>query len=982
MLDGEVANASHTNFTNQTQLPLAPATPPPVSVPLTRTSLSSAVAEGAGILPVASLDGFQAGDSVEISSPAGSPSGPQTESNTLIGIGNMQLLRPLKYAHPAGSVVAKLPQTPIYKVVSVLAEMKLTIEEEVVQDESTNRRMGCWCFSNKQEYSLKVADGAKGLGDLKQEVDRLKAKSTRLKDDLAAGRAQYAEDQKTLEEMKVLREKQTTAFVAVNNDLTEMIESVRAALQMLIGHAASAALPQIAFSFLTVSQRAQRAGNVAGEKVIDDDVPFQFGMRSSAERSLDAIVNSPELTGNSDATPESSPPETHQGNLPTEDDLSQIADSTPTDHEGATEPSASSPTDREVSTETTASPPTDHEDSTEMIASTPTDHELSSEMPASTPANHEVANEMTASNPAPSELSSVTTASVPAEPPASEWSSVDTDTLRKAVHSVQAFLALKNEASWSPGMGAQGGVIVGILKRMDEQMTNERAKARDTESQRESDYQSLKSTMETQMHSDKRQMAGWEREKAENDVKLSDDEKALADIGAVFGSNSDSLAELNQKCKEEEIAYHHRQTLRKNEADSIVEALKVLTEPEAVVAMNKVFGTSTTFLQVASKAHSRAKAQSQALAAARRKAAALLVDAAQKTNSPQLILMATSVQREEFREVKKAIDLMIDQLKEDQQTEEDEYNGCERGLQRAEKEVKTMRRNLKVHKREMKSLDADIARMNAKYTKMDTDVAKMTESLATAKVTRAEEREAYFDTTTTQRMVITVLNQANNVLKKFYEREKEPETSTQAPEAGEPEKPEEPEALVQKIHGDIASKHLAGMISAKANVTKHASLNVRAANDTSASTSTSEEDQAVPISAQYKEQSGVSAMSIIEMLIYSSESLLREAEEDEKQSQETYDKLKKDIADSKIKYKLAMIPMWASIVRDRQQQVNMMTDLNMKETLLATAETYYNAKDEECGFLVRNFVTSQQARALEIEALWRSKQILNGATFT
>merc|ERR1719311_1379054 len=302
----------------------------------------------------------------------------------------------------------------------------------------------------------------------------------------------------------------------------------------------------------------------------------------------------------------------------------------------------------------------------------------------------------------------------------------------------------------------------------------------------------------------------------------------------------------------------------------------------------------------------------------RRKAARVL----RTSRSPELSMMATSVELDAFTKVKAMIDKMITTLKAQMADEVKKNDWCKTELQ--ENEMATMKE--KDHKADLEAksgeLESTIKTLSEEIEKAKLDIDNLNMELQRASENRKKENLDFQKVVADQMVTAEILAKALDKLATFYDE--------------------------------------AAFAQTKAN------------------------KQTPPVpQMEYKKSAGASGvMSMIEKLIYDTKDITAESKKSEGEAQAAYEALiahtNESIADltkeitSKTKAK-------AQAKKDLSMTNGDLADTNEEIENLGK----YNADlHGECDYVMKNFDIRQSARAQEMEALQQAKQILNGANLS
>jgi peptidoglycan hydrolase CwlO-like protein len=303
----------------------------------------------------------------------------------------------------------------------------------------------------------------------------------------------------------------------------------------------------------------------------------------------------------------------------------------------------------------------------------------------------------------------------------------------------------------------------------------------------------------------------------------------------------------------------------------------------------------------------------------RREASALLRGVAAKLKSPELSILATSVELDAFTRVKKAIDDMIAQLKAQQADEVKKHDWCNFELH--ENEVATMKTEDKKADltAKVEDLGSTLSRITDEIAKAKSDIAQMQLDLQRASENRKKENMDFQSTVADQRATQAVLKTALERLAKFYDEE----------------------ALVQQ----------------------------------------KKTGQTPPVpQAEYSKSSGATGvMSMIEKLIYDAREVEADSRKSEIQAQAQYESLVAETFSSIRALQSQVLSKTQAKAQAAKDKSETEGDLADTKTELEELGKYDGELHSDCDYLIKNFAVRQEARGQEVTALQQAKQILSGA---
>jgi len=131
---------------------------------------------------------------------------------------------------------------PVSKVISLLKDMKKTLEEEAKADEEVYEQLDCWCTTNDKEKTKAIADAEAKIKSLNLAIEELTASSTQLKAEIKTLEGEVAANQDALGKATALRMKAQEEFSQEEKDMLQSVSALKAAIVVLSKHHPSALL--------------------------------------------------------------------------------------------------------------------------------------------------------------------------------------------------------------------------------------------------------------------------------------------------------------------------------------------------------------------------------------------------------------------------------------------------------------------------------------------------------------------------------------------------------------------------------------------------------------------------------------------------------------------------------------------------------------------------------------------------------------------
>jgi hypothetical protein len=477
--------------------------------------------------------------------------------------------------------------------------------------------------------------------------------------------------------------------------------------------------------------------------------------------------------------------------------------------------------------------------------------------------------------------------------------SADVDTVKRALKSASAFM--QAHQGYMPSYNSQSGEIMGVLRQLQEEMQGALSDAQKTEASRAALFAELRSAKTSEIESGEKMAEAKEDELAKADMDNAEAKEDLKQTEASLAEDTKFLANLGKMCAEGDANFAERKNARLKEIQAVSQTIEILEGDEAKDAMDTTF----SFMQTARNTDNRRGA-----------AAAIL----RKTGSPELSMLASSVELDAFTKVKAMIDTMIATLKTQQADEVKKNDWCKAELQ--ENEMTTMKTtDLKADlEAKIGELESTIKTLSSEVEKAHLDISNLNLELQRASENRKTENLDFQKVVADQMVTAEILAKALDKLAKFYDEA----------------------ALVQQ------------------------------------------KKQTPPVAqAEYKQSSGAGGvMSMIEKLIYDTKDITAESKKSESEAQVAYEALVADTNESIADLSKEITSKTKSKAQAKKDLSMTNGDLADAVTELENLGKYNGDLHGECDYVMKNFDIRQSARAQEMEALAQAKQILNGANLS
>jgi chromosome segregation ATPase len=327
---------------------------------------------------------------------------------------------------------------------------------------------------------------------------------------------------------------------------------------------------------------------------------------------------------------------------------------------------------------------------------------------------------------------------------------------------------------------AQSGEILGILKQMEVEMTKDCGEAAQEEAQRAEQFAELKAAKEEQIATARKTKETQEDELAQTNQDLAKNNLELDDAQEKLEADRAFMEVVNKQCKDTDGAWEERKKARMEEMTAVRETIEILTSEEARDAIHKTHAPGKSAQQEASEAAAKergygADANSavgfvQLSIEARERVAAMIRKVALKSKNTALLTLAMTVKLDAFTKVKKAINDMIDTLKQQQEDEVKFKDACVKDINDNEAAQADNLRAIDLKEKEIAENEANIKGLKEKLASLQKELADTKVSLQQASADRVEASVDYQTTVADQQATQKVIKMALERMLKFYNK--------------------------------------------------------------------------------------------------------------------------------------------------------------------------------------------------------------------
>jgi len=477
---------------------------------------------------------------------------------------------------------------------------------------------------------------------------------------------------------------------------------------------------------------------------------------------------------------------------------------------------------------------------------------------------------------------------------------------------------LNRKSTFKMKYKARSGKIQTILADMLQTFKDNLADATKKEKEALENYERLSKSKGAQLSDAQKALTDGEKEGAARGASKEDAEKEIEDLKAQVAADEKTIADTDEAMKTKLGEWKERKKLRTLEIASIEKAIAILDSDEA----------RETF-QSSMKSQGYLLLQKSAKSAVRDRVSSLLRQVGASAKDPRMNSLALTVllqAKGPIDDVIKAIDDMVETLKEEEEADLETKETCESEREEDTKKARDLSIEIDDYTDVITRNTARIAELKEEIEKLEAAIKAMKEDLEKAKRTREDEKAAFEAGLADDEAAAGLIKKAKETLQGFYEDNGL--TLLQDKKVGQAPPPPTPEG---------------GYGGAKG------------------------------------ESTGIQA--ILQMILEDVEADIEKSKKQEKEAIAEYEKFKKE-TEASIEANQKSIEDHKGEVADCEKTIEDTKGdrLGAKGALDSVMKTIF-VKAPNCEFMTVNFPVRLKNRQMEIDGLLKAKAILQGAAF-
>jgi len=487
----------------------------------------------------------------------------------------------------------------------------------------------------------------------------------------------------------------------------------------------------------------------------------------------------------------------------------------------------------------------------------------------------------------------------------------------------------------------KSGEITGLLKQMSDSFSKALQEASDAEATAIKETDALVAAKKKEVNTLTSSIEAKLNQVGEMGVAIAEMKAEFEDMNGSLLEDKKLLAELKKGCASTDADYAARVKVRTEELAAISETIKILNDDDALELFKKTLPAPSASLVQLQATSTELRERAMSLI---QKASALSPGVRSRMD---FLVLALRGKKVGFEKVITMIDDMVVLLKKEQVDDEDKKSYCSSQFDSKDDKKKGLELKLSDTDTAITSSDEKIAALAEEIAEAEAAIKKLDKSVASATEIRKEENEEYKSLMQSDAAAKELLLFAKNRLNKFYNPKLyKPPANKELSDEGAIERDMSFVQLTLRRRGSIEPPPATWDAYAK----------------------------------KSEENTGVVAM--IDLLVQDMDKEMQEAEVEEKNSQEEYDKT---IADSKSD----RVGLSKSLKDKTAAKADLTADLETLKGTKKSTSVELMATDKiiselhaECDWLLQYFDMRANARSGEIDALGKAKAVLSGADYS
>jgi len=523
--------------------------------------------------------------------------------------------------------------------------------------------------------------------------------------------------------------------------------------------------------------------------------------------------------------------------------------------------------------------------------------------------------------------------------------------------SLASFLSQgQQDSEYAPGSDE----ILGILKQLKDEMTKDFAELNSQEDTAIADFNSLVGAKQKEIAAATKAIEEKTARVGELAVELATTKNDLEDTEEQLAEDEKLLRELVKSCEIKTKEFEAKMKTSADELLALADTIKLLNDDDALDLFKKTLPGASAFIQLDLTSAEVRQEALETLRAPRGHKRALKLD---------FIALALKGRKVGFEKVITMIDDMVVLLGEEQKTDEKKKEYCTAEFDKTEDKKKALEKSVSDLEKVIAEQEDVLETLTEEIAVLKKGVADLDVSVAIATEQRKEENAEYTKQLAANSAAKALIEMAKNRMQKFYN----PKLYKAPPKR----ELSEEDRITLNMGGTLAPTNPPGGI-AGTGIT--AFVQIKARNDI--------EDSGLPVpppvllSYETKKAEAGGALAMMDLIIADLDKEITEMELEEKDSQGDYEETMKSAAEKRSVDTKAITEKEGSKAELEAEHQASKDQKKADDTTLMQTNGYMADLHSDCDWLIENFDTRKEARANEIDAMKKAKDVLSGADYS
>jgi len=551
-----------------------------------------------------------------------------------------------------------------------------------------------------------------------------------------------------------------------------------------------------------------------------------------------------------------------------------------------------------------------------------------------------------------------------------DLSSVD----RQALASFLSVDQSQGDSDEGEEYSAGSGEILGILKQLKEEMEKDFADLTSQEDTAIAEFNDLVACKQQEIAAATKAIEEKTARVGELAVELATTKNDLEDTEEAMAEDEKLLAETKKTCEIKTKEHEAAMKVMGMELLALADTIKMLNDDDALDLFKKTLPAASAFIQLDLTSQD---VREQALKVLRGKK-----KHGHRSLHLDFIALALRGRKAGFEKVVKMIDDMVILLGKEEKTDEKKKEYCKAEFDKTEDEQKVQTKAISDLEKAIAEQEDILGTLNEEIAALKKGIADLDTSVAVATEQRKEENAEFTENLASNNAAKELIEMAKNRMQKFYN----PTLAKfiQRPAPRRIRAPVSEEHSDESFDSDSFVGGDASFVQIKAHTKVQTKVHAKTKDDIEDGRyqiyHTEQQDMPkAPVLAQSKKQDSGGVLAMMDSIIGDIDKEITQMTLEEKDSQEDYEATMKSAADKRGTDAKALGEKEAALAELEEESQKTKDAKAAKDTELAETEAYMADLHKECDWLLENFDSRKEARANEIDALKKAKDVLSGA---